>query len=98
MINCYQCEKAKKVLTYFASFPATTTTSKKGEPAVLCKGCIRELRAARFQEIAQAEEYEKFIEAQNHQPQLVLAEVETNGIVFSDGTYNLFPTTTTTTK
>jgi hypothetical protein len=27
------------------------------------------LRASRFQEIAQAEEYEKFIEGQKHQPQ-----------------------------
>lgn len=93
MINCNQCQTAKKVLTYFASFPADTNTSKKGEPAVLCKACIRELRAARFQEIAQAEQYERFIERQKHQPQLVLASIDTNGIVFSDGTYNLFPTT-----
>ena len=93
MINCYQCDKSKKVLTYFANPPFATTISKKGEPAILCKGCIRELRASRFQEIAQAEEYEKFIEEQKHQPQLVLASIETNGIVFSDGTFNLFPTT-----
>jgi len=79
MINCHQCNAPKKVLTYFPSFPIATTTSKKGEPAVLCKKCQRELKAVRFQE--------------KEKPELVLASIDTNGIVFSDGTFNLFPTT-----